>query len=316
MKKTIFFILLVTIICSKSYAKMMDLNSKVLLNVPNSHNYIKFEDDEMSSAFYGSFDDLLDEFQNLDLDIELYMVAPNAVIEIVEKVIDGAELEDLDFIKPLIKKAERKSFSSEKSQMKWLVSELKKILKKEKVEYFTYVIISSDKFIDLEDSNELKEIIDAHNQMTKNELKEITKEYRKEMTSLSRDNKSIPINEDTSIIIQKFEISKDNNGQLYLIMNAKVNWMNTIQIPFNIYFSKFNDYLYLIVSECWLNCSKQVQRFNRMIKPMLVKSSNDQNIIKKNNSDIVEDLKQLNDLYKSGALTKEEFEKAKKKIIN
>tara|TARA_Y100000816_G_scaffold277459_1_gene247657 strand:- start:408 stop:1010 length:603 start_codon:yes stop_codon:yes gene_type:complete len=200
--------------------------------------------------------------------------------------------------------------------MKWLVSELKKILKKEKVEYFTYVIISSDKFIDLEDSNELKEIIDAHNQMSKNELKEITKEYKKEMTSLSRDNKSIPINEDTSIILQKFEISKDINGQLYLIMNAKVNWMNTIQIPFNIYFSKFNDYLYLIVSECWLNCSKQVQRFNRMIKPMLVKSSNDQNIIKKNNSDIVEDLKQLNDLYKSGALTKEEFEKAKKKIIN
>jgi len=196
------------------------------------------------------------------------------------------------------------------------VSELKKILKKEKVEYFTYVIISSDKFIDLEDSNELKEIIDAHNQMSKNELKEITKEYKKEMTSLSRDNKSIPINEDTSIILQKFEISKDINGQLYLIMNAKVNWMNTIQIPFNIYFSKFNDYLYLIVSECWLNCSKQVQRFNRMIKPMLVKSSNDQNIIKKNNSDIVEDLKQLNDLYKSGALTKEEFEKAKKKIIN
>ena len=200
--------------------------------------------------------------------------------------------------------------------MKWLVSELKKILKKEKVEYFTYVIISSDKFIDLEDSNELKEIIDAHNQMSKNELKEITKEYKKEMTSLSRDNKSIPINEDTSIILQKFEISKDINGQLYLIMNAKVNWMNTIQIPFNIYFSKFNDYLYLIVSECWLNCSKQVQRFNRMIKPMFVKSSNDQNIIKKNNSDIVEDLKQLNDLYKSGALTKEEFEKAKKKIIN
>ena len=152
--------------------------------------------------------------------------------------------------------------------------------------------------------------------MSKNELKEITKEYKKEMTSLSRDNKSIPINEDTSIILQKFEISKDINGQLYLIMNAKVNWMNTIQIPFNIYFSKFNDYLYLIVSECWLNCSKQVQRFNRMIKPMFVKSSNDQNIIKKNNSDIVEDLKQLNDLYKSGALTKEEFEKAKKKIIN
>jgi len=31
---------------------------------------------------------------------------------------------------------------------------------------------------------------------------------------------------------------------------------------------------------------------------------------------IVEQIKKLNDLYKSGALTKEEFEKAKKKLLN
>ena len=35
-----------------------------------------------------------------------------------------------------------------------------------------------------------------------------------------------------------------------------------------------------------------------------------------NNDDFVNQLKQLNDLYKSGVLTKEEFEKAKKKILN
>ena len=34
------------------------------------------------------------------------------------------------------------------------------------------------------------------------------------------------------------------------------------------------------------------------------------------NLNIVEQIKQLDDLYKSGALTKEEFEKAKKKILN
>ena len=39
--------------------------------------------------------------------------------------------------------------------------------------------------------------------------------------------------------------------------------------------------------------------------------------IKKNqNSDIVDQLNSLNELYKSGVLTKEEFEKAKKKILN
>ena len=32
--------------------------------------------------------------------------------------------------------------------------------------------------------------------------------------------------------------------------------------------------------------------------------------------DTVEQLKKLNDLYKSGVLTKYEFEKAKKKILN
>ncbi len=36
----------------------------------------------------------------------------------------------------------------------------------------------------------------------------------------------------------------------------------------------------------------------------------------KSNDPVVEQLKQLNELYKSGALTKEEFEKAKKKILN
>ena len=35
-----------------------------------------------------------------------------------------------------------------------------------------------------------------------------------------------------------------------------------------------------------------------------------------NSSDIVKQLKDLKELYDSGALTKEEFEKAKKKILN
>ncbi len=33
-------------------------------------------------------------------------------------------------------------------------------------------------------------------------------------------------------------------------------------------------------------------------------------------SNIVDNLNKLNDLYKSGVLTKDEFEKAKKKILN
>ena len=40
------------------------------------------------------------------------------------------------------------------------------------------------------------------------------------------------------------------------------------------------------------------------------------NISSENSSSIVENLNKLNELYKSGVLTKDEFEKAKKKILN
>ena len=55
-------------------------------------------------------------------------------------------------------------------------------------------------------------------------------------------------------------------------------------------------------------------------KPKITKKKQPSNKMsssnKKNNIDIVKKLKELNDLYKSGALSKEEFDKAKKKILN
>ena len=45
-------------------------------------------------------------------------------------------------------------------------------------------------------------------------------------------------------------------------------------------------------------------------------SSNTKEKSKKNNQNVVEDLKELNDLYKSGVISLEEFEKAKKKLLN
>ena len=53
----------------------------------------------------------------------------------------------------------------------------------------------------------------------------------------------------------------------------------------------------------------------KKIEPSLVKIYNVA-ISNSNNDDFINQLKQLNDLYKSGVLTKEEFEKAKKKILN
>ena len=75
----------------------------------------------------------------------------------------------------------------------------------------------------------------------------------------------------------------------------------------------------MLVSACYVNCSKFNNKFNKMRKNSFNSISiNTSNNINKSdgNLNIVEQIKQLDDLYKSGALTKEEFEKAKKKILN
>ena len=75
--------------------------------------------------------------------------------------------------------------------------------------------------------------------------------------------------------------------------------------------------MYLLISACYVDCSKFNSKFNKMIKPIfsrVEKKINDIKISPDNN--LVDQLKSLNELYKSGVLTKEEFEKAKKKILN
>ena len=74
-----------------------------------------------------------------------------------------------------------------------------------------------------------------------------------------------------------------------------------------------------VYQECFLKCSNFNETFKKTIKPISNISSNKKLDYEKNlepNDDFINQLKQLNDLYKSGVLTKEEFEKAKKRILN
>ena len=64
----------------------------------------------------------------------------------------------------------------------------------------------------------------------------------------------------------------------------------------------------IVGSECIGKC-KGVSGLKNKIVYSKIKTSTSQ-------PDIAEQFNSLNDLYKSGVLTKEEFEKAKKKILN
>ena len=120
---------------------------------------------------------------------------------------------------------------------------------------------------------------------------------------------------------EKLKIQKNNHGELILKGPSKVTYAVTdtltLDVKTNILLGSHNDKMYLLISACYVDCSKFNSKFNKMIKPIFSRVEKKTNDIKISpDSNFVEQLKSLNELYKSGVLTKEEFEKAKKKILN
>lgn len=69
-----------------------------------------------------------------------------------------------------------------------------------------------------------------------------------------------------------------------------------------------------MLSTCYVECSKFNSKFDKMIKPIFSTNTQVQKTTSNisGSNDLVEWLKALNELYKFGVLTKEEFEKVKK----
>ena len=87
------------------------------------------------------------------------------------------------------------------------------------------------------------------------------------------------------------------------------------------YASEFNDKLFTLDGICLVNCSKFYNTFNQIVNNSFKNKTNTTTSTattstSSTENDFIEQLKQLNELYKSGVITKEEFEKAKKKILN
>jgi len=84
----------------------------------------------------------------------------------------------------------------------------------------------------------------------------------------------------------------------------------------------YNNKIFLGLSICSKKCNGSTD-FLRIIEPTnlyvssnRIKKTQDTKTNNSNSENIVEQLNSLNKLYKSGVLTKEEFEKAKKKILD
>ena len=121
----------------------------------------------------------------------------------------------------------------------------------------------------------------------------------------------------------KYKIEKNSKGNLY-ISSSDIDYAKNVPIykdiikyikKSDLIYTTENDKLFVMSSQCFRKCD--LTDFLEIIGPTnLYKGFIAKVQTTEKTSDLVSQLEQLNKLYKSGTLTKDEFDKAKKKILN
>jgi len=313
-KKFFFIIAVLSLYCNLLFAKIINIDNKLNLEVPQNHKILKLDKD------FDIYGDFLESFEAFDP--QVFFVGPSNLVDLIESIMNGEDPMNNKYIASFIKKAERKASNTNDpiKLNKWYQNEIKRTLKNANVDFDSYVLISEKNIKEI-DSSDLGFEINEFLNMNNSELKQVTNEIRKEITELSNDNKTIDFGSG-KLILKKFEIKKNKSNEIFFHGEAKFYMAITdiLSIDGNVaIYAKANDkIIYAVISECFFTCSDHGKKFSKMIKPLISNNTKVQNsnISNTENSDIVEQLKQLNELYKSGILTKEEFEKVKKKLLN
>lgn len=322
MKFFSFFLIISFTFLSSSFAKILNIENKIQIEVPASHKFIRYDNAEIMESV-NEFKDSID-----GMEVDFYLVGPSKYVDLEQALfIDREDPMENEYIKSIIKKYEgtfeRKMLQDPLKAGKWVISEMKKIMKKEKIDFITYAFVINKTLIEMSSGeDDIIDMLIELQSMNNSELIKQTKEIKKQIASIEGANSIRYAFGPTTITYNKLKIGKNKNGNLFLKGPSKfftaINETMTIDAVLNIYLGEHNNRTYGFISACYVDCSKFNIKFDRMIKPVFskIKKNVKAKTTNSSNNDFIEQLKQLNSLYKSGVLTKEEFEKAKKKILN
>jgi hypothetical protein len=277
-----------------SFAKTINIDDKILLNVPENFNYIKIETDEVAD-YYAEF------FSSLGEDAAFYYVGTDDSIEFANAMVNDQE----KVLQPIMKKLEKKNFSTEKSMINFVSKEIKKLMKKRKYQGVIWVLVSEE---NLEDTDyDLFETVESLKNLSQADMNKKALEYKKEL----KEELGVDGVEGLNLKVSKFKIEKNKINSLAFDLKIAANMFN-INWDMEVYGYLKNNKPIIVGSECIGKCKGVTG-----IKNMIVYSDTiSTGTSSKSSSNIVDNLNKLNDLYKSGVLTKEEFEQAKTKILN
>ena len=303
MKKYI-LILSLMFISTKSFAKELDLGMHKII-FPNKFNVINWNDTSFGSSFCQEFS-------------TCFGLIDNKVLEIVNQVEAGKNFNEIKVIKPIITKYNKMIDSFSDSKVKSLLKTTKNILKKNNSGTFFTYFRTDEKINDNDMLSEYGINIDEIREMSSSELQKFSNKIKNEITS----GKDYYMFMDGLFInFDKFTISKYSNKKPYLIINGDITYLLTsskIKLG-NIayYISEVDDKLFVMDGYCVVNCKSFFADFNQIIdNSFKSKNKSSKSMSTKKDSDFINQIQELNDLYKSGVLSKDEFEKAKKKILN
>ena len=303
MKKYILILFLI-FFSTKSFAKELDLGMHKII-FPNKFNVINWNDTSFGSSFCQEFS-------------TCFGLIDNKVLEIVNQVEAGKNFEQIKVIKPLITKYNKMIDSFSDTKVKSLLKTTKNILKKNNSGTFFTYFGTDEKINDNDMLSEYGINIDEIREMSSSELQKFSNKIKNEITS----GKDYYMFMDGLFInFDKFTISKYSNKKPYLIINGDITYLLTsskIKLG-NIayYISEVDDKLFVMDGYCVVNCKSFFADFNQIIdNSFKSKNKSSKSMSTKKDSDFINQIQELNDLYKSGVLSKDEFEKAKKKILN
>tara|TARA_B110001450_G_scaffold2129_1_gene2438 strand:- start:117 stop:998 length:882 start_codon:yes stop_codon:yes gene_type:complete len=287
MNKILGIVVLSLLLPCIAISKTINIENRVKLNVPDNFNYVKV--DTYSDLFEGFFD-------ALGKDANFYYIGSNDSIEFANLLVTEGE----DLLQPIMEKIETKNFKTEKSMMNFISKEFKKLIRKYNYEGVIWVYLSKENLEDVD--TELFEIANEVKNMNKNDLKKESLKFKK----ILKDELGINGIDGIKMKISKFKIEKNPINEPAFDLKIAANMFN-INWDMEIY-GYINDKKPLLVgSECIGKC-KSISDVKRKIIFSKISPVD--------SSGIVNNLKSLNELFQSGALTKEEFEKAKKKLLN
>ena len=297
MRKIILSLFIILFFQTPSYSKIIRLTNDVQLNVPGDFVYSK-----LSQNFFEEIDGW-DEY--FGVDSEMYYLGTENSVNFSIELLENPD----EFLEPIMKKIEKKNFQSEKAMINFLGKEIKKLAKKKKYESVVFIIKGGISITELMNDNyEFKDFMVEINDMSPQELE---KEMRNGKIDFIKE-----LNEGLGELKQfykfnKIKLSKDNNDNPYLILNYKAS-IPPLKTIGQWFLFIHNDRPYFMGVDC-MGCAelKKISLI-KMVEPMLSSKKNEVS----DNANLTEQLNSLNELYKSGALTKEEFTKAKEKLLN